>query len=202
MPADIRERARDTLRFELAEAMCRLFAERGFAEVTVEEAAAAAGISRATFFRYFGSKEDAVLVAVDAAALDYGAAMAAVPQHPGESHWALLGRVFSRTLEGSDTPEVRARLRMIYGTMSLRVRLAERRIRREASLSEALRDRIADPAQARAITVAALAVFDLAWREWAEGDERPLAAIVHDAFAALDGAVPRDRSAGRETRSR
>src|SRR5262249_44433588 len=37
-----------------------LFRERGFEETPVEDIAAAAGISRRTFFRYFGSKSDIV----------------------------------------------------------------------------------------------------------------------------------------------
>ena len=47
-----------TSRAELEQTAFALFAERGFAQTTVDEIAAAAGIGRRTFFRYFPSKND------------------------------------------------------------------------------------------------------------------------------------------------
>jgi AcrR family transcriptional regulator len=45
-------------REEVVAAAVRLFLERGYDAVSAEEIAVAAGLSRRTFFRYFGSKDD------------------------------------------------------------------------------------------------------------------------------------------------
>src|ERR1700692_3269882 len=51
-------RRRATSRAELEQVAFALFAARGFDATTVDEIAAAAGIGRRTFFRYFPSKND------------------------------------------------------------------------------------------------------------------------------------------------
>lgn len=57
----------------------RLFFEQGFEETSVEQVAAAAGIGRRTFFRYFASKNDAVWGDFDASLERLRAWFAACP---------------------------------------------------------------------------------------------------------------------------
>lgn len=56
----LRERKRETTRLRIANEAARLATERGVAGVTVEQIADAAEISRATFFRFFATKETAI----------------------------------------------------------------------------------------------------------------------------------------------
>jgi AcrR family transcriptional regulator len=61
-PRGLRERKKLETRLALARSALRLFEERGYAETTVDDIAAAANVSRRTFFRYFGGKDEVIIV--------------------------------------------------------------------------------------------------------------------------------------------
>lgn len=72
-----------TSRAELERRALELFTARGFDATTVDDVAAAAGIGRRTFFRYFASKNDAVWGDFDHGLADLRAQLAgADPQQP------------------------------------------------------------------------------------------------------------------------
>ncbi|HEY6594707.1 MAG TPA: TetR family transcriptional regulator [Asanoa sp.] len=60
--AGLRERNRARTRAEIRAAALRLISEQGYAATTVDQIAKAADVSPSTFFRYFPTKEDAVMV--------------------------------------------------------------------------------------------------------------------------------------------
>lgn len=103
----LRERKKLDAWERIRSAAMALFAERGFDGVTVDEIASAAGVSRATFFSYFRSKEAVVF---DHHPRDRDAWLASMAARPlGESLWDGLSAVLIEFNErqGDAMPERR-----------------------------------------------------------------------------------------------
>ena len=106
-PIPIRERTRRLAQTELTSVAQDLFLEHGYEETTVDQIAAAAGMSKRTFFRYFSSKDDLVIGKYDL----FGDRMAdALDARPAdEPIWESLRRVFDITLDYVQDDHQRAR---------------------------------------------------------------------------------------------
>ena len=83
-PGSLRARKRDQTRRRIADAAVELVSAQGIAATTVDQIAATAGVGRATFFRYFESKELAVAVGLsDVAVFVCLPTLQSLPAHLG-----------------------------------------------------------------------------------------------------------------------
>jgi AcrR family transcriptional regulator len=192
--ADPRAQARASVRAKIAQSVFTIFAERGFEETTASEAAEAAGISRASFFRYFSSKEEAVFAAQEAMGEEIAAALAERPAD--EDTWTALRRGFNaavRNYERSPT-ETLARVRLSRGTPALRAHDLERQLQWRQMICDALAPRLGmkrGDVRAEALAGAALAALDVAVTCWAErGEEADLIELIDETFGAVRDFVP------------
>jgi AcrR family transcriptional regulator len=192
---DPRALARASVRAKIGQAVFTTFAERGFEETTATEAAEAAGISRASFFRYFSSKEEAVFAAMEATGEEIAAALAERPSD--EDTWTALRRAFDaavRNYERSPS-ETLARVRLARGTPALRAHELERQLQWRSMIAAALEPRLqmeSGDIRAEALAGAALAALDAAVTLWAErGEQADLIELIDEAFSAVREFVPR-----------
>ncbi len=148
----------------------RLFAERGFDNVTVEEVARAAGVSHMTFFRNFPTKESVVLD--DPYDPVIGAAIARQ-----DSGLSALERVCRGVLESfnsldeSGDETTRIRIRLAAAHPPLRARIWENNHRTEEAIVEALAGTGVAPLEARVAAGAVLGALTAALLDWAEDED-------------------------------
>lgn len=196
MTNSLRDRSRDILRGQLADAAFDYFAAHGFEAVTVDEVAHAIGISRASFFRYFGSKEDAVVAAVYADHLEFAGILDKQAQS-GVSPWWRLRRMFNESIRaaGVRPEEILLRVRLVESTPALRARLNERRLAQRVGVAEILVGGEMDLRTARAMVASAFALVDVAWGEWTENPSSSLSVVLDELFAMMEprGAQPAER---------
>ncbi|OHV43821.1 TetR/AcrR family transcriptional regulator [Pseudofrankia sp. BMG5.36] len=196
-----RDIARTAVRAELAQVAFDLFVREGFENVTINDLATAAGVSRSTFLRYFGSKEDAVLGAIDAQGDQVANALRARPAD--EDDWTALRRGLDTVIEPyrQDPANALATTRLVQETPALCARKLEKQHSWRPALAQALAERGDAPRPATlALSVRAAAALDclnIALDHWTASDGRlDLVDLLDEAFAALAPAPRRPSSSG------
>jgi AcrR family transcriptional regulator len=185
-------RTRQAAFAEIAEVAMGLFLEKGFEATTFDDIAAAAGISRRSLFRYFGTKDDIVLWGM----ADEGAlARDALAERPDdEPLWTSLLNVLVTLLDRPDgdrpgDPERLLKIsQMMYGTPSLRARSVEKHLRWQADILPEVKRRLpaATDLHAVAIIASAVACLDAAGEEWTRRQGAvPLRELLTEAFDAM-----------------
>jgi AcrR family transcriptional regulator len=185
---DLRERVRRRTRAEVAEVAFDLFAARGFEVTTADEVAEAAGISRASFFRLFSSKEEAVFVALEATGAVMAAALAERPAR--EDTWTALRSAFGVAIDQylDDPEQALARARLAQQNPALRARLIDLQNSWGRDVREPLAERMGEPVDSLAVEAvvrAALAAFDVAATRWGDAGGGDLIALIDGSFEAV-----------------
>ncbi|MEV7393005.1 TetR/AcrR family transcriptional regulator [Streptomyces sp. NPDC091215] len=178
------------MRAELAQVAFDLFLREGFEKVTLDDLAAAAGVSRSTFLRYFGSKEEAVLSVFDTHGEQVADAVRARPSD--EDDWTALRRGLDVAIEHyrRDPAQALRTTRLVLETPALCARQLEKQRGWWPALARALAGRTDPPRPVTlAVSVKAAAALDclnIALDHWAAADGRlDLVDLLDEAFAAL-----------------
>ncbi|MFF1699584.1 TetR/AcrR family transcriptional regulator [Streptomyces sp. NPDC058257] len=190
-----RDIGRSAIREELARVALDLFCRRSFESVTFEDLAATAGVSRATFLRYFGSKEEVVLFAFDPLGDRMAEALRVRPAD--EDDWAALRRAVDPVVAfvARELPDGLTLLDLVHRSPALCTRFREKqanwRPHLVRSLTERSRTGQSSPLILHARVAAAMECLMAAVEHWVAIEARlDLGSVVDDAFGAL---MPTDR---------
>ena len=185
---DWRERKKAATRDRIRACALRLFREQGYDATTVEQIAAAAGVSHMTFFRYFPTKEDVALYD------GYDPLIASsIAQTPAT--WPLIQRIRAVLVQGlrqvydTNRDTLLAQVKLIVDTPALRERMWAGQIATQQVILQALEVDAHDPDarfQERVTVAACLAAASTAVLTWVENDGAPeLPDLIEQAFDTL-----------------
>lgn len=187
-PLGLRERKKEQTRERLKQAALDLFARRGFDDVTVDEIAEAADVSKSTLFRYYETKED--LLFADAVG-HRDALVRALAGRPAEEPVLVSLRASLRSLADyyqADRQRAVTRNRIMAESPALAARSLERQVVWEEGLAAVLLPRLGGgpDAETRAgvLAAASMGVVRVATRRWiaSEDDSK----MIDHVLAALD----------------
>jgi AcrR family transcriptional regulator len=190
----LRERHRQRTLAQLEEVALRLFEERGYDAVTIDDITAAADVSRRTFFRYFPGKEDLLFADQRQRAEALRRALAARPNSEPPMT-ALRQALMSLATEYEvDREQLLRRKKIMAATPSLQARSLAHQRWGEQFVTDLMAEWLGvDPARdLRPAIVAAttLAAMRVAFNTWlAGGGKGDLHALVSDALDLLDGGL-------------
>jgi mycofactocin system transcriptional regulator len=171
-----RGRPRGTTARELELIALRLFAERGFEQTTVDQIAAAAGVSRRTFFRYYKAKSDVLWHEFDREVETIRQLLAGAPDDTPVMDAVRHAVLAANHYRAEDVPELRVRMSLVGTVSELAASAATRYDAWERAVSDFVARRTGHPAGSlyplavgRCVLAACRAAFDR-WSARADAD--------------------------------
>lgn len=189
-PAGVARRGRPpcTSARELEMIALRLFTAQGFDETTVDQIAAAAGVSRRTFFRYYTAKSDVLWSQFDREVATIGRLLAEMPEDLPVLETVRRAVLAANRHRGAGAAELRMRMRLLSMVPELAASAALHYAAWERAVSEFVGRRSGQPADSlypvavgRAVLAACRAGFD----RWATRADADLTEYLDPALRAL-----------------
>ncbi|HVU61434.1 MAG TPA: mycofactocin system transcriptional regulator [Mycobacteriales bacterium] len=183
-----RGRPRETSARELEVVALELFAAQGYAQTSVEQIAAGAGVSKRTFFRYFDSKAAVLWHDFDNEVEQLRAAFAQVPASTTLMTAIREVVVSVNRYRAEDVPELRTRMQLISTDPALEASAASRYDAWERAVSEFAAARLAESADALiplAIGRTTLAACRAAYEVWLTRADADLTVYLDESLRAL-----------------
>jgi mycofactocin system transcriptional regulator len=176
-----------TTHAEISHTGLRLFIERGFDQVTVDDIAAASGIGRRTFFRYFPSKNDLPWGQFDEMLDDMRAHLASLPRSlPLRDALRIAIVVFNHIPEG-ELRYHRERMTLLLTVPSLVAHSTIRYADWRQVIADFVGERLGiDPAGLTPQTIAfvCLGVSLAAYEQWLANEDASLSDLLDEGFLA------------------
>lgn len=186
--SSLRIRKHQLVRDAIFDAAIELFEVKGFDETTVEEVAQAAGVSRASFFRYFSSKDDLLAQNV----IKYGDALTAAIKASPPSFTPLeimRETVLAVAKETANSPHTRQVIDISLRSGAAAQAHMSRMREVEGSVATAFAERIGssskDEIEPRLLAIMTLSAMNVAVMAWHRGDFQELSAAVEQVFSRL-----------------
>ncbi|MGN6444661.1 TetR/AcrR family transcriptional regulator [Amnibacterium sp.] len=169
-----------------------LFVEGGYEQTTVQDIAAAAGLTERTFFRHFADKREVLFAGGAEYRATFVDGVLNAPDGLGAFDYV---RAALTAAAGFFAPERRPWSRKRQRVIDANPALLERESLKRAALGEAiagaLRDRGVQDPDARLAAETGVVVFHTAFTQWiAEGEERTLLEVEQEVLDRLTAIVP------------
>jgi AcrR family transcriptional regulator len=202
--SSLRIRKQQLVRDAIFDSAIELFEAKGFDETTVEEIAQAAGVSRASFFRYFSSKDDLLAQNV----IKYGEALkAAIKASPPSSTPLEIMRetVLAVAKETANSPHTRQVIDISLRSAAARQAHMSRMVEVESNIATAFAERVGslskDEIEPRLLAIMTLSAMNVAVMSWHRGDARQLSAAVEQVFSSFTRIVCDQKGPKQRTRN-
>lgn len=188
-----------TSRVELERFALELFAARGFAATTVEDIAAAAGVSRRTFFRYYASKNDVVWGDFDALLGRMDEWLASSPEDAPMLATLSDAVVRFNSIDPDTVTAHRQRMSLILHVPALQAHSTLRYADWRGVVARFAARQLHQPEHSlvpQLVGHVALAAAVAAYEQWLADDDADLEVVMAAAFAALEFRFVVDAGAG------